>query len=127
MPPAALQFPPQPAGAGTPFFHTHRSPECPKHALFRHAPHRALDCLACHAQAKTSAVSADVLLPDIDTCFGCHGPQSYGEGKIRGGARFDCTECHRYHHGDSPLQGIGAAKRGVSVKRGIEQFLSGAP
>jgi len=98
-----------------------------KHAVFRHAPHRALDCLACHAQAKTSAVSADVLLPDIDTCFGCHGPQSYGEGKIRGGARFDCTECHRYHHGDSPLQGIGAAKRGVSVKRGIEQFLSGAP
>jgi hypothetical protein len=106
-------------------------PEVPevwlKHAVFNHAAHRALDCLACHAQAKTSAVSGDVLLPDINTCFECHSPQSYRDGKIRGGARFDCTECHRYHHGENPLQGIGAAKRGVSAKRDVEQFLRGTP
>jgi hypothetical protein len=91
-----------------------------KHAAFSHAPHRALDCLACHAQAKTSTESSDVLLPSIDTCFQCHGPQSQRDGKIRGGARFDCTECHRYHPGD-----IGAAQRGVTVKRNVEQFLRG--
>ncbi len=98
-----------------------------KHAVFSHAPHRALDCLACHAQAKTSAVSADVLLPGIDTCFQCHRSQRIADGKTRGGARFDCTECHRYHHGDNPLEGIGAAKRGVNVKRSIEGFLRGTP
>jgi len=104
-------------------------PEVPEvwfeHAVFNHAAHRALDCLACHAQAKTSTASADVLLPAIDTCFVCHAPQSNHDGKIHGGARFDCTECHRYHHGDNPLQGIGAAKRGVTVKRDIDGFLQG--
>ncbi|HLJ96454.1 MAG TPA: hypothetical protein VKU02_24995 [Gemmataceae bacterium] len=98
-----------------------------KHAVFDHAAHRALDCLACHAQAKTSAVSADVLLPNMDTCLQCHSPQTRRDGKIQGGARFDCTECHRYHHGENPLQGIGTVKRGVTVKRNIEEFLQGRP
>ena len=96
-----------------------------KHAVFNHAAHRALNCLACHAQAQTSTGSADVLLPGIDTCVECHSPQAFRDGKIRGGARFDCTECHRYHHGDNPLQGIGAAQRAVNIPRDIEQFLSG--
>jgi hypothetical protein len=96
-----------------------------KHAVFNHAAHRALDCLACHAKAKTSVASADVLLPGIDACVQCHASQAYHDGKIQGGARFDCTECHRYHNGDNPMQGIGAAKRGTNAKRSIEEFLQG--
>jgi hypothetical protein len=98
-----------------------------KHAVFNHAAHRLLDCLRCHAEAQTSEKSSDVLLPGIKTCVPCHSPREYQDGKLRGGARFDCTECHRYHHGDEPLQGIGAARRGAASGVDIDQFLSGKP
>jgi hypothetical protein len=96
-----------------------------KHALFDHAAHQALDCLACHAAAPTSRESKDVLLPGIEICKQCHSPPGNRDGKIRGGARFDCTECHRYHHGAVSLQGTGPAKPRITAKRDIEQFLSG--
>lgn len=110
-----------------------------QHAVFNHARHRALDCRECHANAyafqadgKTpntaaSADHKDVLLPSIETCVKCHAPASRG----RGGARADCTECHRYHNGDQALQGMGALKRGPHNDKmapkpmTIDQFLTG--
>lgn len=91
-----------------------------EHALFNHAAHRALTCQACHAEAESSTTSAAVLLPGIETCRQCHAPVS----KSAGGARHDCVECHRYHHGDRPLEGLGAKARGVEPARrlGIEAF-----
>jgi len=101
-----------------------------KHALFNHAAHRAVACGSCHERAeanhpRASMTSADVMLPGIDNCRQCHSPQTRVSGGVRGGARFDCVECHRYHNGDSPLQGIGAKSRGVpGPQRDLERFLS---
>ncbi len=90
-----------------------------EHGKFDHAAHRAVACLECHGGAPTSRTNADVLLPGIDTCRRCHAPAAAG-----GGARFDCTECHRYHDGDQPLAGKGAASRLPAVAPvGISQFL----
>jgi hypothetical protein len=97
------------------------------HAKFNHSAHKALDCRDCHADAYKSTNARDVLVPGIGNCLQCHGPQRREQGKLVGGARFDCTECHRYHHGDAPLQGIGAAARGPRGKLSIQQFLSGKP
>jgi hypothetical protein len=108
-----------------------------KDAVFNHAAHRAVDCRACHARAypdskdekgtpNASWKQADVLLPGIETCLKCHAPPSTSGKEVRGGARFDCTECHRYHNGDQPLQGIGAKARGARQPGSIEDFLSGS-
>jgi hypothetical protein len=82
------------------------------HAQFDHTAHRAVQCKECHAAAETSLTNLDVLLPTRETCQSCHGPKI----GTKGGARSDCVECHRYHHGDKPLQGAGAQMRGVAPK-----------
>jgi len=65
------------------------------HALFNHAKHTEVECLECHTQAKTSTVSKDVLIPDIDNCQKCHAPGTRDKAHT---GRADCTECHRYHN-----------------------------
>jgi hypothetical protein len=103
-------------------------PECwLPHATFSHRAHRAVDCRQCHTRAATSEQAGDVLLPGVKTCLQCHGPQRVEAGVVTGGARFDCVQCHRYHHGDAPHQGRGAAARGVPAAsmRDLKQFLDG--
>jgi hypothetical protein len=96
------------------------------HARFDHSAHRALECSACRAGAYPgSSASGDTLVPGISNCVQCHAPQRHEGDKLVGGARFDCSECHRYHHGDAPLQGLGAAARGPREKMTVQQFLSG--
>jgi hypothetical protein len=56
-------------------------------ARFGHDAHRLLDCQQCHA-AKQSGQTADILLPDVNSCMQCH---------RQGGARNDCALCHTYH------------------------------
>jgi hypothetical protein len=90
------------------------------HAKFSHIAHRAVQCESCHEGANGSTTSADVLLPGIETCVQCHAPPT----RQRGGARFECTECHRYHHGDTPLRGIGTEQRDPAVRRTIAEVLS---
>jgi hypothetical protein len=94
-------------------------------ARFDHSAHRAVDCTDCHIEAKTSKDHADVLLPGITNCIQCHGPATGRNGTARGGAGDSCTECHRFHNGDHPLQGIGASARGVTSRQTINQFLQG--
>lgn len=96
-----------------------------RHARFDHAAHRALDCRACHAAGYTSVDSTDVLIPDIDNCVQCHAPPASHGGKVSGGARHHCTECHRYHNAAHPAQGLGALRRGAPHPVGIEDFLRG--
>jgi hypothetical protein len=94
-------------------------------AAFDHSAHQAVDCLACHSAAKASENSTDVLVPGINNCIQCHGQARETAAKATGGAGDSCTECHRYHNGDQPLQGIGAPARGVENGRTIEQFVKG--
>jgi hypothetical protein len=99
------------------------------HASFSHSAHRAVDCDQCHGEARSSTSSDDVLMPSISDCRTCHAPAETHRGAlVRGGARFDCVECHRYHHGVSPLQGIGALARQVDAeqRRTVEEFLRGS-
>jgi predicted CXXCH cytochrome family protein len=99
-----------------------------QHARFDHVAHRALKCETCHAGVERSRDHHDVLLPGIATCLQCHGPAgSSPDGSARGGASSGCTECHRYHNGDHPLQGLGASARGVpaGARLSVEQFQRG--
>ena len=74
-------------------------PEIPKSAIpvkwmlrakFDHGAHQLVTCTECHAQAKTSNRTEDVLLPGIATCQKCH-----SGGRIA--ADTHCSECHEYH------------------------------
>jgi len=60
-----------------------------RHALFRHQSHQHLDCQSCH-KAQFSQNTSDILMPTIKQCMDCHHTGS-------GGARADCSECHKYH------------------------------
>jgi hypothetical protein len=107
------------------------------HAHFNHASHRALECRDCHEKAypfnandKTlkpenlrSVSKDDVMLPDIKNCRQCHSPPRQENDKQLGGVRHDCTECHSYHHGSKPLEGLGAAARNPSTLMKSEDFL----
>jgi hypothetical protein len=60
------------------------------HAKFDHAQHQLVTCESCHAAARTSQQSSDILVPGIATCRQCHNqaPQA---------AEARCFECHTYH------------------------------
>lgn len=93
-------------------------------ATFDHQPHNNLACAACHPG--TGAAFAPpgefvtererVLIANADTCRACHAPTTYtpqlaGWDRPALGVRHACTDCHRYHDGDHPLRGRGAAAR----------------
>jgi hypothetical protein len=97
-----------------------------EHAKFSHVSHRAADCRLCHANAyglladgktvnsESSIDHTNVLIAGIESCRQCHSPA--------GGVRSDCTECHNYHHGDKPWQGLGAAARDPGGKDDPRRF-----
>jgi hypothetical protein len=64
-----------------------------RNALFNHAAHEATDCLHCHP-ANLSDKASDVLIPGFETCRECHGPFRDTSGRVQGGARYHCAECH---------------------------------
>ncbi len=101
------------------------------HATFDHAPHRVVDCKACHAGAypdapKPSLTSGDVLLPEIGKCRECHSPRRRVAGREIGGADFRCIECHRYHGGDARHGGVGPLVRDAAIESSLGRFLLGA-
>jgi len=58
---------------------------------------KGLTCETCHARARASTATADVLLPGIESCGGCHGrgePPGNAERRL---ASNDCQDCHGYH------------------------------
>jgi len=60
----------------------------PKHQ-FNHYSHRAEECTLCHA-AEQSEISADVLMPDLQSCRECHGSESNQLATT-------CIGCHNFH------------------------------
>ena len=65
-------------------------------SVFNHAKHSDMQCADCH-QAAESKVSADVLLPKIETCRNCH-----GGGETVSKVPSTCTMCHGFHTDDQP-------------------------
>jgi hypothetical protein len=59
-------------------------------AVFDHEAHRMWTCTSCHPQATSSKETADVLVPGVRTCEGCHHAGARG---VEAG----CFECHTYH------------------------------
>ena len=57
---------------------------------FSHRAHRAVACEGCHAQARTSTQTSDVLIPPMKSCTPCHGGSTADLD--------DCAKCHRYHN-----------------------------
>jgi hypothetical protein len=96
-------------------------------AFFDHTAHRGLganNCNICHSQAKNSIDAADVLLPKLSSCQECHAPAS--SAADRGGVRYDCTTCHRYHNGDHTIQGRGTFAEWGAIEQDVRSFLTGA-
>jgi hypothetical protein len=101
-------------------------------AVFDHSAHRAVNCRECHARAysdapKASQASSDVMIPGIATCQRCHTERRDDRREPSGGASTRCTECHRYHNGDRPFEGRGAAARDAVKPSSLREFLRGAP
>ena len=70
-------------------------------ARFDHVSHLVMKnetgdaaCVACH-DARTSSLSSELLIPDIDTCVECHTVV-----RKAGSVPLHCIDCHGYH----PLQ-----------------------
>jgi hypothetical protein len=103
-------------------------------AAFDHSAHRGVSCRECHERAypdspRASHRSIDVLLPGIKECLECHSPRRNGAdaASVTGGAGFNCTECHRYHDGDSALAAIAVTPVEVETRSTVRQFLLGIP
>jgi hypothetical protein len=69
-------------------------------ARFTHARHATFSCASCH-DAEMSNSSADLLIPDIANCRGCHA----GEHPERNRVSTTCIQCHGYHISGHLLQG----------------------
>ncbi len=56
-------------------------------------------CVQCHGGAEASAVTADVLLPDIENCAGagCHQGEAVVQRAAGEVVASDCRQCHGYH------------------------------
>jgi predicted CXXCH cytochrome family protein len=68
-------------------------------AIFSHSAHSAVECLECHANAKTSVSGTNLLMPGIAVCQRCHDGQSRPQGPAlsNGHAESGCSLCHEYH------------------------------
>jgi len=101
---------------------------------FDHTAHRVVDCKECHKMwdepGKVKPLGMDwssepANLPSIAKCQECHAPQSRQGGRMSGGVRHGCVDCHRYHGADHPLQGPGSPHRGPKERFDIGTFLRG--
>lgn len=62
-------------------------------AEFSHFAHRDAECSVCH-RAEASETAADVLMPTIEDCRGCHAGNASSDGeRIASG----CMMCHGFH------------------------------
>jgi hypothetical protein len=71
-------------------------------ARFDHGKHRTSKCEDCHDKVKTSKRSADVNIPDIESCRVCHAGNTPEHNKVVS----TCVTCHAYH-----LPGVTKIKR----------------
>jgi predicted CXXCH cytochrome family protein len=76
-------------------------------ANFTHAKHATAKCEDCH-RARESKKSADLLIPGIENCRGCHAG-AYAKDKVA----TTCIACHEYHPHTAKAQAV-RADAGVS-------------
>ncbi|HXI14223.1 MAG TPA: FHA domain-containing protein [Thermoanaerobaculia bacterium] len=69
-----------------------------EHAHFSHSPHLNVSCETCHASARQSSETSDVIMPGRASCTGCHGAAATEE-LLGKGVSSSCTTCHYYHPG----------------------------
>jgi hypothetical protein len=91
-------------------------------ARFSHAMHRGVSCSSCHPGTDAaffgsgwSTEKEPVRIAGVDSCKQCHGPQrtvtgSDGTRREIGGAKYACSDCHKYHNGDHPQRGSGSGR-----------------
>lgn len=95
-----------------------------EHATFNHVSHRGLTCASCHPGTEASFTLNErepPLIAGVKSCQTCHAPTSEGGA----GVRHSCVDCHRYHNGDRPLQGLGSPHRDPTDPLSLDAFLSG--
>ncbi len=71
---------------------------------FPHIQHNPYECKECH-QVEKSKTSADIAIPDLKKCQGCHAGNITTTDKVRG----TCETCHGFH--------VGGSKSGVPVPK----------
>jgi hypothetical protein len=59
---------------------------------FSHVQHKNASCESCHGATK-SKDSADILIPDIDSCRTCHAGTKPSGNKVQS----SCDSCHGFH------------------------------
>ncbi|HYC02394.1 MAG TPA: FHA domain-containing protein [Azospirillaceae bacterium] len=79
-------------------------------ASFDHQGHTSMACESCHAASKSN-VATDLLLPGIENCVACHGPQN-ATNKVPS----ECVSCHVFHQPHLPaMRPAQAAKAPTQV------------
>ncbi|CAN5259381.1 hypothetical protein BH11PLA2_BH11PLA2_11310 [soil metagenome] len=103
-----------------------------KFAKFDHTAHRVADCASCHPNAKSMLGTKEheidkspVDILGIASCKECHAPQRTVGGKITGGVRHACTDCHDYHQVDHPATRLQDALNPKKSMGSFESFLNG--
>jgi len=61
-------------------------------STFSHAQHKNAECVSCHS-AKTSKMSSEILIPDIQSCRTCHAGAKPDKEKVVS----QCDSCHGFH------------------------------
>jgi pSer/pThr/pTyr-binding forkhead associated (FHA) protein len=89
---------------------------------FSHGTHANIDCERCHAGARTSVATSDVLMPSRKDCTVCHAKNAADTQDVS-----TCKTCHEYHlhtqkrvvMASLALQGPGGLGRGGRMLQGI--------
>ena len=104
-------------------------------AWFTHTSHRAMKCAECHPgkEARYEPDGRTVVVEKeppgirgIRSCQECHAPTGTklpDDTRAVGGARHDCTTCHRYHDGANPLHGRAATTRDPAKRLSVPDWL----
>ena len=66
-------------------------------AQFNHGAHRSQQCKSCH-QVEDSETSADVAIPDRQSCLQCHSGNKTKHKRIAS----NCMSCHIFHNAHKP-------------------------
>ena len=86
---------------------------------FDHAKHvavKGVQCETCHAAARSSSKSSDILLPAKASCVKCHSP--HAEPGLKTAA--ECITCHKYH---APIEAITAGTPPTTASTSLKDML----
>lgn len=82
-------------------------------AQFNHALHRTQQCTSCH-KVEESESSADIAMPDRQSCLRCHSGNSQKYKRIASGC-MSCHDFHKTHAGEPNLTSSDVSKKDMDV------------